>query len=81
MVKDGNLSSAVADVFVTEIEGMDNGERVGVSCSDGLGKSCTMTGCFAIKYCLLDVREYIAWARMVRPGAIIGSQQFFLLEY
>jgi cell division cycle 14 len=54
---------------------------VAVHCVNGLGKSVVLIGCYAIKEFRMTGREFIAWARMCRPGAIMGDQQYFLCQF
>ena len=54
---------------------------VAVHCLNGLGKSVTLIGCYTIKHYNLTGKEFIAWARMCRPGCILGKQQQFLCNF
>lgn len=54
---------------------------VAVHCQNGLGISVTLIGCYAIKHYNFTGQEFIAWARMCRPGCIQGKHQNFLCNY
>jgi cell division cycle 14 len=53
---------------------------IGVHCKAGLGKSQTLVGMFTMKKFEISAEEYIAWARICRPGSIIGQQQDFIKQ-
>ena len=52
-----------------------------VHCKAGLGRTGTLIGCYAIRYCQFSAAEFIAWARICRPGSVIGPQQQFLMDF
>lgn len=54
---------------------------VAVHCKTGLGSSGTIIGCYAIKNYGFTANEYIAWARLCKPGSILGQQQYFLCDF
>lgn len=54
---------------------------IAVHCQNGLDKTPTLIGCYVIKHYNFTGREFIAWARMSRPGSVQGQQQNFLCEY
>ena len=63
------------------IQAVENHQRIAVHCKAGLGKTCTLIGCFAIKHFKFDAAHFIAWSRLLRPGSILGPQQNFLTDY
>ena len=60
-------------------EAVEKHNRIAVHCKAGLGKTCTLIGCFAIKHYKFMAEHFIGWSRLCRPGSILGPQQFFLL--
>lgn len=54
---------------------------IAVHCSQGLGKSMTLIGCYVIRHYSWTGKEFIAWARMCRPGSVLGKQQSLLCTY
>ena len=60
------------------MEIVENSEfAVALHCKSGLGKSPTLAGMYVMKRYDLTADEYIAWARICRPGSILGEQQDF----
>lgn len=53
---------------------------VAVHCKAGLGRTATLIGCYAIKHYGFTGLEFIAWARLSRPGSVLGPQQQFLCD-
>ena len=53
---------------------------VAVHCKAGLGRTATLIGCYAIKYFGFTGLEFIGWARLCRPGSVLGPQQQFLCD-
>ena len=53
---------------------------VAVHCKAGLGRSATMIGLAVMKEYRVSAKQYIAWARLARPGSVIGAQQQFLVQ-
>ena len=53
---------------------------VAVHCKAGLGRSVTLIGAHVMKTYQVPAKSFIGWARIARPGAVIGPQQHFLVE-
>ena len=53
---------------------------VAVHCKAGLGRTATLIGCYAIKNFGFTGLEFIGWARLCRPGSVLGPQQQFLCD-
>jgi cell division cycle 14 len=51
-----------------------------VHCKAGLGRTATLIGLYAMKHYLMTAEEFIGWARLARPGSILGQQHRFLIE-
>ena len=63
------------------LEIVENSEySVAVHCKSGLGKSPTLVSVYAMKKFDITAEEFIAWARICRPGSIIGQQQEFVKQ-
>jgi cell division cycle 14 len=54
---------------------------IAVHCKAGLGRTGTLIGCYAIKNHGFTGPEFIGWARLCRPGSVLGPQQYFLCEF
>ena len=53
---------------------------VAVHCKAGLGRTASMIGLAVMEQYRVGPHAYIAWARIARPGSVIGPQQHFLAE-
>ena len=53
---------------------------VAVHCKAGLGRTGCCIGSFIMKHLRWTAEEFMGWARIVRPGTIIGPQQNWLKE-
>ena len=53
---------------------------VAVHCKAGLGRTNCCIGSFIMKHLRWTAEEFMGWARIVRPGSVIGPQQNWLKE-
>ena len=70
-----------ADIVDKFLEISEREKVIAIHCQAGLGRTATLIGCFAIKYYNFTGHEFIAWARLCRPGSVLGPQQHFLCEF
>ena len=52
---------------------------IAVHCKAGLGRTATLIGLAVMLEYRVPAHVYIAWARIARPGSVIGPQQHFLV--
>lgn len=53
---------------------------VAVHCKAGLGRTGCCIGAYVMKHYRLTAEEFIGWARIARPGTIIGPQQYWMKD-
>jgi protein-tyrosine phosphatase len=68
----------IVEQFLNVARGAKGG--VAVHCKAGLGRTGTLIGLAVMDRYKVPAHVYIAWARMARPGSVIGPQQHFLVE-
>eukprot|EP00729_Bicosta_minor_P002050 gene2050-29557_t len=66
----------IVEAFLAVCEAAEG--AVAVHCKAGLGRTGTLIGCYMMKHWKLTAEECIGWMRVVRPGSVIGPQQYFL---
>ena len=77
---DGSVpSNEIIEEFLKIVESSNS--AIAVHCKAGLGRTGTLIGCYAIKNYNFTGAEFIGWARLCRPGSVLGPQQYFLCEY
>jgi cell division cycle 14 len=54
---------------------------VAVHCMQGVGRTGTLICCYLIKHHGFTAKESIGYARVCRPGSVMGPQQQFLIDY
>ena len=76
---DGSTPSK--EIVYKFIELSENTKKaIAVHCKAGLGRTGTLIGWYAMKTYGFPASEFIGWIRLVRPGSVLGPQQFFLEE-
>jgi len=76
---DGSIpTESIVRRFLDIVENEPGG--VAVHCKAGLGRTGTLIGCYAIKHFKFPAADFIGWARVARPGSVLGPQQQYLLE-
>lgn len=69
------------DLIEKFLEISEKEKVLAIHCQAGLGRTATLIGCYCINYFDFTGHEFIAWARMSRPGSVLGPQQHFLCDY
>ena len=76
---DGSVpSESIVNSFIDIVDRAAG--AVAVHCKAGLGRTATLIGCYAIKNFGFTGLEFIGWARLCRPGSVLGPQQQFLCD-
>lgn len=72
-------SKEIIRKFLSLTEGATN-DSFAVHCKAGLGRTGSLIGIYAMKHYQFPAAAFIGWARLMRPGSILGPQQQFLNE-
>jgi cell division cycle 14 len=76
---EGQQRSELSLASISEFSDLvDSEQAIAVHCKGGYGLTPTLIGCYVLKAKLMNASEYIAWARICRPGSVLGTQQHFL---
>jgi cell division cycle 14 len=77
--EDGSCPSvSIVNSFLSAVDSAQG--AVAVHCKAGLGRSVTLIGAHVMRTYKVSAEIFIAWARLARPGSVIGPQQHFLAE-
>mmetsp|Transcript_31827 Transcript_31827/g.69650 ORF Transcript_31827/g.69650 Transcript_31827/m.69650 type:complete len:411 (+) Transcript_31827:38-1270(+) len=71
-------SKAIVERFLSVADAEPG--ALAVHCKAGLGRTATLIGLFAMKNYDISAEEFVGWARLARPGSILGPQHEFLRE-
>lgn len=76
---DGSTPSReIVDKFLNIVE--NNQGAIAVHCKAGLGRTGTLIALYAMKHYRFCAADFIAWIRILRPGSILGPQQYYLVQ-
>ena len=64
--------------FLNKVESTD--AAIAVHCKAGLGRTASLIGLYCMKHYGIPAAAFIGWARIMRPGSVLGPQQHFLNE-
>lgn len=53
---------------------------IAVHCKAGLGRTGTLIGLYAMKHLGMGAEDFMGWARIARPGSVLGPQQHYLVD-
>jgi cell division cycle 14 len=71
-------SKEIVDKFLSVVE--SNQGAVAIHCKAGLGRTGTLIALYAMKHFRFCAADFIAWIRILRPGSILGPQQYYLVQ-
>ncbi len=75
---DGTIpSDAITGQFIDVAEKQSG--AIAVHCKQGVGRTGTLIGVYVIKHYGFSAKEFIGWARLCRPGCVVGPQQQYLV--
>lgn len=71
-------SKEIVEKFLSVVE--SNQGAIAVHCKAGLGRTGTLIALYAMKHYRFCAADFIAWIRILRPGSILGPQQYYLVQ-